>query len=125
MRERSSRGGAWALLCALALPLAVAPAHAQGSAGAEAADSWRDRQLLRARCGDAEAQANTGVLYESGFTVRRSLVEAYKWYLLAERAGDPDAGRLRADLAELMRDSEREEAERRAARFAPERCPER
>ena len=46
---------------------------------------------LAAEQGDAEAQINLGVMYETGRGVPKDDKEAVKWYRLAAEQGDADA----------------------------------
>ncbi|MGE0699590.1 MAG: hypothetical protein AB7O57_10875 [Hyphomicrobiaceae bacterium] len=45
--------------------------------------------------GLADSQYNLGILYESGLGVPKDHAAAYKWYSLAAKGGDQDAGRRR------------------------------
>jgi len=69
-----------------------------------------------AESGLVDSQFNVAKLYETGDQgIQPNLAEAYKWYLIAARAGDTDAQtaveRLRGDLPASARSSARAEAE--------------
>jgi localization factor PodJL len=69
-----------------------------------------------AELGLVDSQYNVAKLYETGDQgIRPDLSEAYKWYLIAARAGDIDARaaveRLRASLPASIRDKAGTEAE--------------
>mgnify|MGYP002620552224 FL=1 len=61
--------------------------------------------------GLADSQFNLGVLYENGLGVAADRVAAYKWYALAAKGGDADAGGLRDALKAKMSADERKKAE--------------
>lgn len=61
--------------------------------------------------GLADSQFNLGVLYENGLGVAVDRVAAYKWYALAAKGGDTDAGGLRDALKAKMSADERKKAE--------------
>jgi localization factor PodJL len=69
-----------------------------------------------AELGLVDSQFNVAKLYETGDQgIEADLTEAYKWYLIAARAGDTDARsaveRLRTSLPEPAREKARKEAE--------------
>jgi localization factor PodJL len=70
-----------------------------------------------AELGLVDGQYNLALLYERGLGMKRDLATAYKWYLIAGRAGDEtsrtSAGRLRPSLS----DEDRTTAEHDAASF--------
>lgn len=81
------------LLGALALLLAVNPAHADFADAVAAYDGGDyatalDESLAAARKGDADAQYMAGFLYMRGQGARRDLTRAYRWFTLAARQGD-------------------------------------
>jgi uncharacterized protein len=47
---------------------------------------------------DGRAQANLGLMYRDGRGVQKDLMEAYKWFLLAERRGSPIARHYLSEL---------------------------
>ncbi len=75
---------------------------------------WLERA---AELGLVDSQFNVAKLYETGDQgIRPDLTEAYKWYLIAARAGDGDAQsaveRLRASMPAAARGKARTEAEK-------------
>ncbi|GIL02428.1 MAG: hemagglutinin [Alphaproteobacteria bacterium] len=56
-----------------------------------------------AELGVKDSQVNLGILYARGMGVGEDLVEAYKWFAVAARAGDQDAAAKRDTLAGAMR----------------------
>jgi TPR repeat protein len=69
-----------------------------GKAGA-AASAWF---IASAQDGVRDNQFNAGLAYARGLGVKQDYVEAYKWFDLAARAGDPQAGARRDALAKVM-----------------------
>jgi localization factor PodJL len=89
-----------------------------GAPNRSAALDWLQRAADR---GLVDSQYNVARLYETGDeTIQPDLAEAYKWYLIAARAGDSDAQaaveRLRASVPTAARAKARAEADR----FEPE-----
>lgn len=64
--------------------------------------------------GYTKAQYILGYMYENGAEVPKDLVEAHRWYTLAEARGENIAGYKRAELAEKMTDAQLAEAKRKA-----------
>jgi len=59
------------------------------------ASQWFEKA---AEYGLGDSQFNLGVLYENGLGVKADKVAAYKWYALAAKSGDKDAGERLAGL---------------------------
>jgi len=79
-------------------------------------------QLLYTRAaqqGLGEAQQALGVLLLSGAGGATDPAEGYKWLLLAERSGRPDASAAREKLADKASDRDRRRAEALAQAFKP------
>ena len=68
--------------------------------------------------GKAPSAADTfyelGMMYSVGRSVPIDFVAAHKWFNLAAMRGDPDAGRLRRELADQMSENEVAQAQRAA-----------
>lgn len=88
-------------LAALAAVLLSAPAAAKDCDGRYFAPADQDNQrpmrkpsaefaatLEKANGGDAQAQRNLGVMYESAYLVSRCMADAMHWYRLAAEGGD-------------------------------------
>lgn len=58
--------------------------------------------------GVRDSQVNAGIFYTKGFGTEVNLVEAYKWFAVAAKAGDKDAGNKRDVIANAMPPSELE-----------------
>jgi localization factor PodJL len=70
--------------------------------------------------GLVDAQFNLAVLYERGDGVPQSLLDAYKWYMIAGAAGDTGA-KARADtLATQLSEVDRTAAQKSAQAFKPQ-----
>ncbi len=54
----------------------------------------------------ADSQFNLAILYQNGVGVPQNLVEAYRWFSLAARQGDLDAGRRRDLLEKKLKKKE-------------------
>lgn len=77
------------------------------------------RLMPLARKGTAAAQARIGLLYRDGQGLPADRVRALMWLRLAADGGDQAAERAAADLAQMMTDSQRDEAAQMATRFRP------
>lgn len=89
----------------------------QGTGGSQNIDEGMLWLTKAAEAGVVDSQYNLGQLYETGEGgVRIDPVDAYKWYLIASRAGDTDArdavDRLRAVLSVADRGKARADADR-------------
>ena len=80
------------------------------------AQLWYNRA---AQQGLTEAQQALGVLLLSGAGGTTDPTEGYKWLLLAERGGRPDASAAREKLADKVSDRDRRRAEALAQAFKP------
>jgi localization factor PodJL len=60
------------------------------------------------------------VLYERGDGVPQSLLDAYKWYVIAAAAGDNSAQQRAAVLATQLSDIDRTAAQKSAQGFKPQ-----
>ncbi len=87
-----------------------------GTPDMEAAVEWF-RQA--ADLGVKDSQVNLGILYTRGMGVKEDLVEAYKWFAVAARAGDADAASKRDMLANAMRPDQLEQARGQAGLWKP------
>lgn len=77
----------------------------------ELAAKWFQRS---AEQGSHWAQANMGECYMKGEGVPKDLLEALKWYLIAERRDNPDSKRYIPQLREALSSDQIAEAKRRA-----------
>jgi uncharacterized protein len=87
---------ALALVCAVVLPVWAQTASTPVDAGLAALDRGHFATAMRAwreaaDAGDARAQSNVGYLYERGFGVPQSYVEAQRWYHMAAAQGLAEA----------------------------------
>jgi len=69
--------------------------------------------------GVKDSQVNLGILYSRGMGVPENLVEAYKWFAVAAKAGDADAATKRDTLAKAMRPEQLQEARGKAELWKP------
>jgi uncharacterized protein len=71
-----------------------------------------------ATLGEAPARADTffelGMMYSVGRSVPIDFVTAHKWFNLAAMRGNPEAGRLRREIADQMSEAEVAQAQRAA-----------
>ena len=67
--------------------------------------------------GLADSQFNLAVLYENGRGVTKDLQEAYKWFALAARSGDPAAARRLEQVKARLEPSELRAAEQKVAEW--------
>ena len=49
-----------------------------------------------------DSQFNLGMLYARGLGVEQDFEQSYKWFSLAARSGDADAGKARDDIAKSL-----------------------
>jgi TPR repeat protein len=82
-----------------------------------AAARWFQRS---ASLGYVDAQFNLAVLFERGDGVPQSLLDAYRWYSIAARAGDAVAKTRAAAIATQISPEELQAAQRAAALFQPQ-----
>ncbi|MCB1461464.1 MAG: SEL1-like repeat protein [Nitratireductor sp.] len=88
----------------------------EGKPDMETAVQWFHRA---ADLGVKDSQVNLGILYTRGMGVKEDLVEAYKWFAVAARAGDSDAATKRDMLANAMRPDQLEQARGLAGLWKP------
>jgi localization factor PodJL len=69
--------------------------------------------------GFVDSQFNLAVLYESGRGVQRNLQEAYLWFALAARSGDPAAARHLEQVAAQLDPLEVAAADEKLAAWRP------
>jgi localization factor PodJL len=69
--------------------------------------------------GLADSQCNLAMLYESGRGVAKDLQEAYKWFALAARGGDPLAARRLEQVGAQLQAGELAAAEQKLAVWRP------
>ena len=81
-----------------------------------AAARWFEQAAER---GLSDSQFNLAVLHENGRGVPKDLQEAYKWFTLAARSGDPVAARRLEQVKARMEPAEIEAAERKLAAWRP------
>ncbi len=107
---------------------AVAPAAADFYAGLRAYEA-RDYETARrhwtadANGGDIKAQFQLGRMHERGEGVPRDPVQAYKWYSLAHKGGNGDAGLAAHFLKQKMSPQQLAQAEQLVANFRPGAAP--
>jgi TPR repeat protein len=70
--------------------------------------------------GDPRGQMNLGRAYLDGAGVKMDLVEAYKWFILAQRNGEMTVEKYLRDFdsSDTLKPEEKEEAQRRAEEFS-------
>lgn len=80
-----------------------------------AADCYREAALK----GDPRGQMNLGRAYLDGMGVKIDLIEAYKWFILAQRNGEPAVEKYLRDFdtSDALKPEEKNEARRRAEQF--------
>jgi TPR repeat protein len=75
-------------------------------------------EVAFAALGEAPSGVDTffhlGMMYSVGRNVPIDFVSAHKWFNLAAMRGNPDAARLRREIAEQMSEGEIAEAQRAA-----------
>jgi localization factor PodJL len=69
--------------------------------------------------GVKDSQVNLGILYTKGMGVTENLEEAYKWFAVAAKGGDADAGKKRDTVAQVMRPEQLEKARGAAELWKP------
>jgi TPR repeat protein len=70
--------------------------------------------------GLADSQFNLAVLYDRGAGIERNPVEAYRWFGLAARHGDPSAAKKRDEIAQQLDAGQRERVKPLIESFVPE-----
>ncbi len=72
-----------------------------------------------ANFGIKDSQFNLGILYGQGMGVPQNLGESYKWFALAAKTGDNDAGKKRDEVANAMDPDDLDEARKEVNNWAP------
>lgn len=72
-----------------------------------------------AKFGVKDSQVNLGILYTQGMGVERDIIEAYKWFSIAGKAGDQDATEKRDTIARAMQPEQLEEARKLISKWKP------
>ncbi|MFK7903250.1 MAG: peptidoglycan-binding protein, partial [Nitratireductor sp.] len=72
-----------------------------------------------ANLGVKDSQVNLGILYTQGMGTDKNLEEAYKWFSVASRAGDKDAGKKRDIVANALRPEQLKNARTNAEAWKP------
>ena len=96
--------------------------HPNGAAKVEPIDKSDIETLqFKADRGDTDAQFHLAQRYAAGDGVGLDSVQAYKWYLLAEKSGHPKAKAARLEMAKAlgMTIPQRSEGQRLAKKFEP------
>ncbi len=84
--------------------------------------AWAGRWFGKAAYqGVAEAQYSLGVVFAAGLGVPRNRRVAWQWLTLAQRAGHPDAGRLRNAVEPGLSEKQMRIAGQWVARYSPAR----
>jgi uncharacterized protein len=73
-----------------------------------------DQAALGMSSASADSFYDLGMMYATGRAVPLDYVSAHKWFNIAAHHGNPDAVRLRREIAEQMSDTEIAEAQRSA-----------
>ena len=69
--------------------------------------------------GIKDSQFNLGILYGQGMGVPQNLSESYKWFALAAKTGDTDAGKKRDEVANAMDPDDLDDARKEVNNWAP------
>ncbi|MEO0329446.1 MAG: peptidoglycan-binding protein [Pseudomonadota bacterium] len=69
--------------------------------------------------GVLDSQVNLGILYAKGTTTQVDLVQSYKWFAIAAKSGDKDAGKKRDFISDAMRPDQLTEAKALVAEWQP------
>ena len=72
---------------------------------------WYEKSAAQ---GNPDAQAQLGRAYAHGAGVPEDLIEAYKWFLLADKNGHKDARNILTQISPSMTPGQIEDAKRRA-----------
>nr|WP_298101754.1 peptidoglycan-binding protein [uncultured Shinella sp.] len=70
--------------------------------------------------GVRDSQFNLAILYARGNGVKQDLVESYKWFAIAARDGDHDAGAKRDEVANAMRPEQLSDAKAKVELWKPQ-----
>jgi localization factor PodJL len=71
-----------------------------------------------------DSQYNLAILFARGVGIERNMAESYKWFALAAKGGDKDAGKKRDEIATRLEPQQLESAKRAFESFAPDPQPE-
>lgn len=74
--------------------------------------------------GIKDSQFNLGILYGQGMGVPQNLSESYKWFALAAKTGDGDAGKKRDEVANAMDPDDLSDARKLVNNWAPKKLKE-
>nr|WP_314090123.1 peptidoglycan-binding protein [uncultured Shinella sp.] len=99
--------------------LAVLLATGSGTAQPdfEGAAKWFQKA---SELGVRDSQFNLAILYARGNGVKQDLVESYKWFAIAARDGDRDAGAKRDEVANAMRPEQLSDAKAKVELWKPQ-----
>lgn len=70
--------------------------------------------------GVKDSQVNLGIMYTQGMGADKNLEAAYKWFAIANRAGDQDAGKKRDIVGNAMRPEQLKNARAQAESWKPQ-----
>lgn len=87
-----------------------------GSPDLEQALGWFEKA---GALGVKDSQVNLGIIYAQGMGVAVDLVQSYKWFAVAARGGDSDAGAKRDAVAKGMRPEQLEKGRAEAEAWKP------
>lgn len=99
----------------------LAVLNAQGVIGTEP-NMVRAVELFEkaADLGVKDSQVNLGIMYTQGMGADKNLEAAYKWFAIANRAGDQDAGKKRDIVGNAMRPEQLKIARAKAESWKPQ-----
>ena len=99
----------------------LAVLNAQGVIGTEP-NMTRAVELFEkaADLGVKDSQVNLGIMYTQGMGSDKNLEAAYKWFSIANRAGDQDAGKKRDIVGNAMRPEQLKQARAQAKGWKPQ-----
>lgn len=100
----------------------LAVLNAQGVIGTEP-NMIRAVELFEkaADLGVKDSQVNLGIMYTQGMGADKNLEAAYKWFAIANRAGDQDAGKKRDIVGNAMRPEQLQQARAQAEGWKPQK----
>lgn len=98
----------------------LAVLNAQGVIGTEP-NMERAVELFTkaADLGVKDSQVNLGIMFTQGMGAEKNLEKAYKWFAIANRAGDQDAGKKRDIVGNAMRPEQLKQARANAESWKP------
>jgi localization factor PodJL len=74
--------------------------------------------------GVVDSEYNLAILYARGVGIERNMVESYKWFALAAKGGDKDAGKKSLEVASHLDEQQLSAARQSVETFVPEIQPE-